>query len=47
MDSSIVQILALGLAVLAFGGFASFMSIRQTEREGRKASKACEPATLL
>ena len=38
MDSSIVQILALGLAVLAFGGFASLMSLRQTEREGRKAS---------
>jgi len=44
MDTSTVQILVLGLAVLAFGGFASYMAIRQTEREGRKAS---EPQTLL
>ena len=44
MDIMTAQILVFGLAVIAFTGFASYMAIRQTEREGRKTS---EPQTLL
>jgi len=45
MDTLTAQVLVFGLAALAFGGFASFMAIRQTDREKRERSEA--PQTLL